>query len=347
MMALYQHIIVPLDGSELSAQALPAARMLAQAAGARITLLRSFTAAPNWQVNAQQGRYSGALSIAEHDRIAAYLLTQKRQLEKFGVTRPINTLVKEGPPVGVITRLAAEHPEALLVMSTHGRGGFSRLVMGSVTSRVVGGVQNPVFTVRCNDDETPVPMESVEHIILPLDGSRFAERALDYAAELARLFGARMTLCQSTHGADYFSDRTDWTRLNGEGGLHYGGPAALSERLSELSVDYLHRIARRLEAHHGITGVRLVNTHAAAPDAIAELAREPAQSLVVMTTHGRSGVGRALLGSVADRVVRHSPAPTLLVRGATAAGFGAMAAVDDRRGLGVSALRQEAALAGV
>lgn len=346
MMALYKHIIVPLDGSELSAQALPATRMLAQAAGARITLVRSFTAAPGWQVNAERGRYSGALANAEHDRIAAYLLTEKRQLEKFGVSWPIDTLVREGAPVGVITRLAAEHPEALIVMSTHGRGGFSRLMMGSVTSRVVGGVQNPVFTVRCNDDETPVPMESIDHIIVPLDGSKFAERALDHAAAMAQLFGARMTLCQSTHGADYFSDRTDWTRLDGEGGLHFGGPAALSERLSELSVDYLHRIARRLEARFGITGVRLVNTHAAAPDAIAELAREPAQSLVVMTTHGRSGVGRALLGSVADRVVRHSPAPTLLVRGPLAAGFGATAAVEVNR-RETPALRREPALAGV
>ena len=346
MMALYRHIIVPLDGSELSAQALPAARMLAQAAGARITLARSFTAAPDWQVDAERGRYSGALALAEHDRVSAYLLAQRRQLEKFGVSVPIDTLAREGAPVGVITGLAGEHPDALIVMSTHGRSGFSRLVMGSVTSRVVGGVQNPVFTVRCNDDESPVPMESVDQIIVPLDGSKFAERALDHAAEIAQLFGARMTLCQSTHGADYFSGRADWTRLDGEGGLHFGGPAALSERLSELSVDYLHRIARRLESHFGITGVRLVNTHAAAPDAIAELAREPAQSLVVMTTHGRSGVGRALLGSVADRVVRHSPAPALLVRGPLAGGFGAVeAAADQRRG--VSALRQEPALAGV
>ena len=347
-MALYRHIIVPLDGSEWSAQALPAARMLAQAAGAPLTLVRAFTAVPHWQADAQQGRHSGTMAAAEHDRVAAYLLAQKQRLERFGVAVPIDTLAKEGSPVGVITRLAAAHPEALLVMSTHGRGGLSRLVMGSVTSKVVGGVQNPVFTVRGNADETPVPMETVEHIIVPLDGSRFAERALEHAVSLSGLFGARLTLCQSTHGADYFNDRTDWMRLDGAGGLHYGSPAALSQRMSELSVDYLHRIARRLESDFGIAGVRLVNTHAAAPDAIAELAREPAQSLVVMTTHGRSGVGRALLGSVADRVVRQAPAPTLLVRGPlpAATGFGAVETL--RRPRPVSApQRREGALAGV
>ena len=346
-MALYKHIIVPLDGSELAAQALPAARMLAQAAGAPITLVRSYTAVPNWQADAQRGRHSGTMAVAEHDRVAAYLLAQKQRLERFGVAAPIDTLAKEGTPVGVITGLAAEHPEALLVMSTHGRGGLSRLVMGSVTSKVVGSVQNPVFTVRGNADESPVPMETVEQVIVPLDGSRFAERALKHAVGICELFGARLTLCQSTHGADYFDNGIDWTRLDGAGGLHYGSPAALTERMSELSVDYLHRIARRLEADFGITGVRLVNTHAAAPYAIAELAREPAQSLVVMTTHGRSGVGRALLGSVADRVVRQAPAPTLLVRGPlpAATGFGA-ALANVRLDAGAS-LQREAALAGV
>ena len=72
-MTLYKHIIVPLDGSSLSAQALPAARMVAQASGAEMTLVRAYTAGPDWHADAGHGRYTGSMAAAEHDRVVAYL----------------------------------------------------------------------------------------------------------------------------------------------------------------------------------------------------------------------------------------------------------------------------------
>ncbi len=319
-MAMYKHIIVPLDGSELSAQALPVARMMAQQTGASLTLVRSFEAMPAWQADVSHGRYSGAMAASEYDRVFAYLTGEKQRLEKLGVTTPVHLEVREGPAVEVITGLAGWHSDALIVMSTHGRSGFSRMVMGSVTSRVVGSsVKNPVLVVCNKEDGLPMVLDAVEHVIVPLDGSKFAEAALPHAAEMARTFGARVTLYQSTPGVEYFQSHTDWGRMNGEAGFDFGGPTEMASRQGELSRDYLHRMAVEMETRFGISGVAFVHSSRSAADAIVKLASESENSLVVMTTHGRSGVGRALLGSVADRVVRQSPAPTLLVRGSMVA----------------------------
>ena len=318
-MALYKHIIVPLDGSETSAQALPVARLMAQTTGAPMSLVRSVNAIPDWQADAGLERYTASLAIAERDRMAGYLEGARLGLLKQGVTSPIHIEPREGPAVEAITSVAARHPGSLIVMSTHGRSGFSRMVMGSVTSRVVGSVKNPVLVVCNKEDGSPMVLDAVEHVIVPLDGSKFAEAALPHAAEMARTFDARVTLYQSTPGVEYFQSHTDWGRLNGEAGFNFGGPTEMASRLGELAREYLHRMAVEMETRFGISGVAFVHSSRNASDAIVKLASESANSLVVMTTHGRSGVGRALLGSVADRVVRQSPAPTLLVRGSMVA----------------------------
>ena len=187
-MAMYKHIIVPLDGSELSAQALPVARMMAQQTGASLTLVRSFEAMPAWQADVSHGRYSGAMAASEYDRVFAYLTGEKQRLEKLGVTTPVHLEVREGHAVEVITGLAGPHSNALIVMSTHGRSGFSRMVIGSVTSRVVGSVKNPVLVVCNREDGSPTVLNAVEHVIVPLDGSTFAptDCHLQSHAHLAR-----------------------------------------------------------------------------------------------------------------------------------------------------------------
>ena len=319
-MALYKHIIAPLDGSELSEQSLPAAHLIAQATGAEVTLVRGFQSAPQWQVDVSHGRHSGSLAAAEHDRVFAYLSTKKRALQDMGVASEIHVAPTEGAPVDAITRTAASHPDGLIVMSTHGRSGLTRMMVGSVTARVVRAVKNPTLVVRCNSEGRLLLGERFDNIIVPLDGSRFAQHALHHAAGLAALTGAKLTLCQSTQGSDYFETHTEWGRMDGEAGVRLGGPSELSDKVSDLSVDYLQGRAADMEATFGLRDVGIANYRGMASEAIVNLAGELGNALVVMTTHGRRGVGRAILGSVADQVVLTSPAPTLLVRGPVAKG---------------------------
>lgn len=321
-MALCKNIIVPLDGSERSGQALPAAGLMARAAEGALTLTRAFAPVPDWQTDWEHGRYRGAMSAAEHDRVTAFLVGEKQRLEGMGVNRPIGIAAREGNADEVIIDLARRDPEALIVMATHGRGGFSRMMMGSVTSRVVRAVLNPTLIVRGNEPEGQMAPQALDNIIVPLDGSTFAEDALPYAAELARVFGSRITLLRSTHNTDYFRARTGWGRLDGEAGFHFGGPVEMAASMAEISREYLWRRAEDLRVRRGVGEVRVVNSLENPADAAIGLAQRLDNVLTVMTTHGRRGVGRALLGSVADQVVRGSPAPTLLVRGPMRAAAG-------------------------
>lgn len=324
-MALCNHIIVPLDGSDLSAQALPAARLMANATNAPLTLLRSFGEVPAWQVDARQGRFRGSMAVAEHDRTMAALAGDRRILERAGVTSPVYLEAHQGPAHEVIIDRANRDPNALVVMSTHGRGGLSRMLTGSVTARVVRAVRNPTLIVRCNQQDCPVVPPRFENVIVPLDGSGFSENALDYAGELAAAFGARMTLFRSTPHADYFRVHTDWSHANGVSTYKYNDPVDLARDLSHAAEEYLWRQASALRARFNLSDVEVVNSMATPQQAIVRLAGEPGNGLpgnglpgnglVVMATHGRRSVGRALFGSVADHVVRHSPTPTLLVRG--------------------------------
>ena len=329
-MTLFSNIIVPLDGSELSAQALPAARLMAPAVqpGGVLTLLRAFSEVPNWQASGAQGRYRAAIAAAEHDRITAFLRGEKRRLEGLGVNLPIRLAAREGSAAEVIVNHARQDADALIVMSTHGRSGISRMVAGSVTAKVVRAAENPTLIVRCGADDCPVVPYAIDHIIVPLDGSAFAEQALPFAARLAHQFGARIHLLRSTHNAEYFRTHTEWTRLDGEAGFYFGSPDQMSAGLVTVSHGYLQSQAMELERRYGVSGVAVAHSLLHPADAVVEQALRLDNALTLMTTHGRRGVGRALLGSVADRVVRHSPAPTLLLRGAerAAAPVGAVTA---------------------
>lgn len=314
-MTLFNNVIVPLDGSELSAQVLPAARVLAKASGASMTLMRSYEPAPHWQVDAQQGRFRGSMAVAEHDRIAALLRAEKQILERQGAGVEIDVVACEVPAHEAIINLAHGEPDALVAMSTHGRGGFSRMLMGSVTAKVVRAVCNPTLIVRCNERDCPVVPHHLDNIIVPLDGSEFAENAMPYAQELAAEFGARLTLVRTTPDSEYFRVNTEWGAAHDISTMRQYDPENMAARLSETAKAYLWRKADEMSAQFQAFDVEAVHVLETPSEAIIGLTHRLDNGLVVMATHGRRGIGRALLGSVADRIVRHSQMPTLLIRG--------------------------------
>ncbi len=314
-MALCHNIIVPLDGSKLSAQALPAARLMANATRAPVTLLRSFGPLPHWQSDVKHGRFSAAMAAGERDRARADLTRVKQRMEHWGVEPPIFVEAHEGPAHEVIVNFANRDPDAMIVMSTHGRGGISRMLTGSVTARVVRAVSNPTLIVRCNKNDCPVTPQRFDNIIVPLDGSSFSENALPYAGELATAFGARVTLFRATPGAEHFRNHTEWSPTHGGPGFGNDDPVKLSANLAEASNEYLWRKADALKAGFPIFDVTVQHSLRDPSSAILSMVDRMDNSLVVMATHGRRAMGRALFGSVADRVVRRSGSPTLLVRG--------------------------------
>ena len=314
-MNLFNNIIVPLDGSELSANALPAASVMAKASGAPITLLRSYDSIPEWQVDSQQGRLRGSMAVAEHDRVTAWLRAEKERLGNGEIAASISVEAHEGPAPEAIIKFANQDPGALIAMSTHGRGGISRMLMGSVSAKVVRAVANPTLLVRCNDHDCPVVPRHFENIIVPLDGSVFAERAIPLAQGVASALGARLMLVRTTPDSDFFRLNSEWRAYDGIAATEYHVPENLAVRLAETAKTYLWRKADRLSAVSPDLDVEAVHSVGPPSEKVIRMTEQLDNTLVVMATRGRRGIGRAFLGSIADRIVRHSQAPTLLVRG--------------------------------
>jgi nucleotide-binding universal stress UspA family protein len=208
--------------------------------------------------------------------------------------------VLAGPPAPVI--IDAGRDFDLIAMATHGRSGIGRWVYGSVADKVLHGASVPVLLVRARPAATAGAVPP-RRILLPLDGSELAEQALPLALALAERAGAELILAQSIASAAM-------ALANPYG---YGvGAAELLEHVQAGAQAYLEDVGQRLA--DGRLTVRTEVRLEPAAEAILDVASEKQADLIVMSTHGRSGVGRWVLGSVADRVLRGTTVPVLLVR---------------------------------
>lgn len=280
---MFRSIMVPLDGSPLAERALPYAESLARASGARLALVRATRA------RALPGQKPGEARMAPMEEAAAYLEQSARRIAGRGLT--VDTGVTyAGAVEGLMDEVDFRRPD-LIVMATHGRGGLGRLALGSVAGGLVARTTVPVLLIRAAHTADPAqPLTGGPKILVPADGSVFAEEALPLAAGLADLLGGELLLLRAISPSE--------------------GPAGGEER-AEARI-YLDGLAARFAS----TGRRIsCEIRAGAPAAaIAAAGRDDGAALVVIATHGRGGLGRLALGSVADAVLHQGDAPLLLVR---------------------------------
>ena len=286
--ATYSRILVPLDGSLLAERVLPYARVLAKGFGARVELLNVFSPAPDALSDHAHGRYPHQIDANQRARSVDYLRRVTASMGLSGIK--LSLTVEAGNPESWIVSHAEKEPETLIAMSTHGRSGAARLVLGSVTDKVLHSTSAPVLVLRPRDGETPVSEAELKHVIVPLDGSPLAEQVLPHVVSLAKALDLTVTLLRVTT-------------------FHQNGPL----------VNYLAKIGEKL-GRAGLSSVksRTIGDHPA--ETIVTVARETPHSMVAMTTHGRSGIRRFMLGSVTDHVVRHCGEPVLVIRAAARVG---------------------------
>jgi nucleotide-binding universal stress UspA family protein len=207
----------------------------------------------------------------------------------------VQTAVLVGDPDLAIAEGAESYEADLIAMTTHGRAGLARAVLGSVTSGVLHNSQLPVLVMR----PEVKPSESIGTLLVPLDGSPGGALALGTARELARATGARVVLVRVVQPLVRF--------LRGK----YIDPEWEEEHRAAAQAD-IDRLAAALQ-RAGINA----SAHAVVGDvaeSIREQAKQSGAELIVMSTHGLTGPARGLLGSVADEVVRTAECPVLLVR---------------------------------
>ena len=315
---MYSKVIVPLDGSELAEQAVPYAQLVARGLSIPIELVEAFDVLPP-AVHSHGSMYALDKMLEEaRQRSGHYLAGVEEALRTDGYAAASATL--PGAPHQAIADRADADPNALIVMSTHGRGGVTRWAMGSVADKVLHTVPNPMLIVRSGtsgaaSSEIAAGSEiAIGTVLVPLDGSDLAETSLEHAVNLAVAVGAGVALAQVTHTREYYRRHLTGPRA-AMGPSPAGWVNDLMRTDAEAATDYLAGVQRRLTAQRPDAGeidIRHLR-HESPAQAIIDQAADH-KTLVVMTTHGRSGIGRMLMGSVTDRVVRHSNAPVLVVR---------------------------------
>jgi nucleotide-binding universal stress UspA family protein len=298
-----RRILVPIDGSRLAEVAIPVAVSLARAAKAQIRFVLvhepEFSALPAFEM---------AVAVPAgpdqwRERVGSYLDEVLGRLELTDALRASACFLDGMAGPTLAKEIGTWRPD-LVVLATHGRGPFSRFWLGSVADYLVRHVAVPLLLLKPNADRDWPPADlHLNSIVLGWDFSPLGEAILDPVADLARLVGATVELVHVVHpwvgpgpidGPDYWDwSDTDELRKEAEGNL-----AGVANRLIRGGVS----VRTRVEVGTSV------------PRTLVDLINNGPHDLIALTTHGSGGIRRALLGSVADKVIRGSDKPVLVLR---------------------------------
>jgi nucleotide-binding universal stress UspA family protein len=290
-------ILVPLDGSELAEGALPLARALTEALGGTLRLISVIDTGPAWP-HARASAASDRLLEAERTKAERYLDERAAGLHAAG--HQVAVLLAQGEPVEQLLVAMAEPDVALVVMATHGRGGLQRWYLGSVADKLLHLAPCPVLLLTPDPAADRAGIAALRRIAVPLDGSELAEAALPVAARLAAATGAALQLVRAQPFVLSSTAPYPYVPEIGE----------VQEEIEQADEQYLRRQRERFSS---LPNIETVLLRGPASGALLDFFKQEPPDLVVMTTHGRGGVKRLLLGSTADRVVR-AGLPTLLLK---------------------------------
>lgn len=292
---MFQKILLPLDGSPFAEFARPYAAEIARTAGGDVEVVMVHDPVPPFAF--------GEWDREPHPWKEEYLEFVEGELRGY-----TGGTVTHALPVGEVPDALAEHVEKtepdLVVMATHGRGPLSRFWLGGVADHLIRHARRPLLFVRPSEDRERLAPGAVRfrRVLIPLDGSELAEGVLDPGLDLVDFFEAEATLVQVVPSlplltSSYLPDTADVDRQ------------ILEERREEPKA-YIEEVADRLADEGRSVEIDVRIGHPAT--AIRQATVEHGADLVALATHGRGGVSRAVLGSVADKVIRGGDLPTLV-----------------------------------
>jgi nucleotide-binding universal stress UspA family protein len=296
---MYTRILVPLDGSKIAEGVLPYARMLAENLQIPVELLTVLDVADiSKHVHANQLTHFDAVTNDEVLKAEKYLsgVATSFHGESVGCT------VEKGATAETILGTAGEDNGTLIAMASHGRSGLRRWLLGSIAEKVLRAANNPLFLIRANEEAATGGKATLDSMMVPLDGSKLAESILPYAVELAKAINLKLRLMRSYNVRGMLFSRED-----------YSGFGAVVTKARDEATSYLDAKVQESKAQ-GLMEVTSLILEGEPTERIIEAAKEAPNGLIAMCTHGRSGVKRWMLGSVTEKVVRHSGNPVLVVR---------------------------------
>ena len=303
---MLDQLMVTLDGSDFGEHALPFARAIAEKTGASVNLSHvNCCDPPTDLLQNTPFQYEGVSMAVYEEKHSGERIMYLEKLEKgLKAELPdnrVDSALLEGYVTEALERQAREIDAKLVVMTSHGRTGVSRAWLGSVADSLVRHSTFPLLVIRSLEDGESFPTPCFDHILVPLDGSSVGEQILEPAVALGKAMGSRFTLLHVVSPHVTMGARVSPL------------PATrLEEKLSRAQA-YLTGVAERL-AGQGIAVQWKIESHFAPARAILNTAEQDEVDLIAIATHGYTGVKRALLGSVADKVLRGAQQPLLLER---------------------------------
>jgi nucleotide-binding universal stress UspA family protein len=293
---MFERIMVPLDGSSAAEIALPYAAEIAEKLGSEIILT---------SVSEHLGAETDHLYGSYLEREAEQL---KRQLKDWGSKEEakVKTQVLLGKPATEIVRYAEENNVGLITMASRGRSSPGPWLLGNIAAKVLRATGKPVLLVRVPCDTAAFQQRTLlKRILVPLDGSPLGEAAIPHAEALARAFGAEIVLFRafltSTFGEAYDYRSTSLSNFEEQ-----------KKQLTASTMAYLNSLEKACQ-NKGLIASSMLREGRAA-DGILEYAEANRIDLIAMSTHGRSDIGRWVLGSVTDKVLHAGNTAVLTVR---------------------------------
>jgi nucleotide-binding universal stress UspA family protein len=294
---VFERILLPLDGSELSEMTLPYGEELANKLGSEVIL---------YHVHGHEHSNQEHMHQMYLEMVAEIIRRNIRKRQPNGADVKITTKVEAGEPTENICNLVDKNKVDLIIMTAVNASGLKvGKMLGSVTDHVCQTVPIPVMLIRTQslgqiDQTRPL----INRMMIPLDGSELSKLALPIGEVLAAKLNVGVTLFQMANIIHLYSDVSgtsayiDYTKVN-----EYEKNRAISEMI-ELEKDL---------KEDGLNVTNIVTSGTDAANEIIELCKKIGIDLVVMSTHGRSGLGRWVFGNVAEKVLRHGETPLLLV----------------------------------
>jgi nucleotide-binding universal stress UspA family protein len=289
----FNKILVPLDGSELAEAALNPALAFAEAQSAEVVLLRVVVPLA---IKLDPDLYQRVIDNGQ--KVAKTYLDSIRARSPYSSARLKGDIVV-GKAAKSIIDYSQENEIDLIVMSSHGRSGISRWVYGSVADRVLYHATCPTAVIHPQVETEPF---THKRIMVPLDGSLLAERALKPALKLAQAVSAELVLLRVT-----FMPLIPPGPIPG-----WPGTEVVMNEDEQEAKAYLQRVRDSLP--DSPIQLRVHISASSVAESIIDMADELQVDLIVMSSHGRSGIGRWVFGSETEKTLRGAHCATLVIR---------------------------------
>jgi len=304
-------MLVPLDGSELAEVVFTCVKELAGRLDLDVILLHVYGPTAHEFAPMHRAYIEQAAETIKHQ---SQEVQQKTGVQPGSKPIEVRGELAVGYPAEEILRYADENTIDLILMATHGRSGIKRWTMGSVVDKVLRASKVPVLLVRAGiPDETPYDQWPKKTTLVPLDGSELAESVLPHVEALAKQRGTEpvdvvlLRVCEPPTTPAYYAPELTGVPLNW--GEYEQQEMAKGRQVAQA---YLAKVEKQFKDKN--IGVRSKVLQGKAADEIVDYVNKNPFHLIVMATHGRSGLSRWVYGSVAENVLQGVSSPILLVR---------------------------------